>query len=289
MKGLRVKKNEGNGYTVIYCHYSCDPFKDEEWVEREKKLYPNLNDWKRMYEIDFFGVKGLPIYPTFSRNRHVCSVTYNPLRPILRGWDFGVDTSVCKFYQFDQWGRFLTLAEFVKHRVESFKAFALEVIDLSQRKFEPLEHKGKIIPIVFEDYGDYWGTYSSDGKGQMYAEILGGLGIGVACTPFSKTTKDRAIEIVNRLLNEEVLVNPDKGIKTPKFLVDESCQHSISALSGGYVYDKKERPLSPNHPYEDVMDTDHYTLIHKLAMVDYREEKEEDNPLSFNSISGYLT
>jgi len=292
MLGIRVKENPGNGFTVVYCHYSADPFKDGEWVEQEKKNYPNPNDWKRLYEIEACGKEGTAIHPMFVRGKHVTRLHHNPLKPMFRSWDFGVEVSVCKVYQIDVFGRILTLAEFVRGRVDSFKRFTSEAMDWCDKHFEKYEDKhGKIYAMEWQDFGDFAGTYQSDGKGQVYVEILADFGISMLTTPFSKTTKDRAIELINQYLVEEVVIKENEDgsvVKSPKFLIDESCTKTIDAYAGGYVYDKKERPLGPNHPYEDVCDPDHYFVVNKLTLIKPREYNSSPEDNRINPISGYL-
>jgi hypothetical protein len=294
MRGLTIKENPGNGYTVIFCHHTADPFKQAEWKVEEEKNYPNPNDWKRLYDMDAAGKEGTPVYPIFSRDRHVARLSYNPSEVIYRSYDFGVVISVCKYYQVDQWQRVLLLAEYVKAKPNSFRDFVVEALDFQKNHFLPAENnRGDIIPIEYRDFGDYAGTYQSDGKGQVYSEVLEDFKISVETSPFSRTTKIRAIELLNRMLQEEVVVGKHEDgteIKTPKFLVDESCEKSIEAYGGAYVYDKKgEKPLDPNHPYEDVCDTDHYFLANKFMLMKVHEdENPEENLDDIDPITGYI-
>ena len=285
MRGLEVRKNAGNGYTVIQLHYLADPFKDEEWASVERAKWPNPNLWKRMYEIDFAGVEGTPIHPTFDRPVHVKKLTFNPAKPVLRGWDFGRTSSVI-FCQQDSRDRIVVLKEFVKNNVDYYRHFVQEVLEFCKESFEPLEDKdGNLIPVQYEDFSDYAGRSSSDTKEKAYTEILADFEIYSLDTPFGKTTKDRAIEFVNRLLNQKITI--DSG-ETRGLLIDESCKILIDGFCGAYVYDDRGRPKALNHPYEDIHDALHYVMINKFTLI---KEKVYDysnwQMPKINPITGY--
>lgn len=69
-KGLGVKRNAVNGFTVIYLHYTADPAKDPETPEGLEWYLEAISglDAKgiaKEYEIDFFAKCGGLIYPEF--------------------------------------------------------------------------------------------------------------------------------------------------------------------------------------------------------------------------------
>ena len=88
-----------NGFTIVPVHYSHDPERDLDWVQREKSKY-NPQVWNREQEIDFREIVGSPVYPSWSDQIHIVEgVELVPGVPICVACDFNVDPCIWEICQ----------------------------------------------------------------------------------------------------------------------------------------------------------------------------------------------
>lgn len=68
-KGMMFRRtNRGNA--VLRVHYSADPRKNAEWVEKEKRKYTRESNWNLEMEIRYDAKKGALVYPEFREDLH---------------------------------------------------------------------------------------------------------------------------------------------------------------------------------------------------------------------------
>ena len=59
------RRNLSTGFTHLRVHYSCDPYKDEQWADRHALRYGGKDSpqWRREQEIDYHAYAGQRIWP----------------------------------------------------------------------------------------------------------------------------------------------------------------------------------------------------------------------------------
>lgn len=75
------------GFTILPVHYTHDPEKTQEWLDRERPKYDQAA-WDRDYEIDFRSQLGKPCYPAFGIHHVVRDLVVEPFAPIDLCMDF---------------------------------------------------------------------------------------------------------------------------------------------------------------------------------------------------------
>lgn len=91
MKVLK-KIQHPDGWCILPIHYSHDPEKDHDWVERARAKYDRDEDWQREMELDFTSQKGATAYPNFNANLHVKpKLPYSKTIPLCLACDFNVE------------------------------------------------------------------------------------------------------------------------------------------------------------------------------------------------------
>jgi len=92
IKGVKLWKNIDNKFTVLMLHYSADPEKTKEWVDREKEGTPKAT-WAKEYEIDFTTKAGKLIYGPefcdFDEDIHLVDCSVPEPYELCIGLDFG--------------------------------------------------------------------------------------------------------------------------------------------------------------------------------------------------------
>jgi hypothetical protein len=99
---------------VVRLHYTADPEKDAEWVEKNKPLYP-LDKWEQEFELKRTS-SSLLVWPDFDDTKHVVDVEWQcfPHWEIIVGVDPGFDHPfACVFLAAQSDG---TITVFCEHR-----------------------------------------------------------------------------------------------------------------------------------------------------------------------------
>lgn len=118
MQGLKTWRNPGNKFFVSRLHYNADPRKrTKEWKADAQSGVP-YSEWMREYEIFWSSFDGVPVYQNhYSKSFHVSteSLQWAMEYPVIRGWDFGLDTlgMACVFAQLISHSRLWILKELV--------------------------------------------------------------------------------------------------------------------------------------------------------------------------------
>lgn len=269
-RGLTTTTNP-MGFRAIRLHYTADPQKDPlhsdpevaeragEWLDAQRKIYPDPNDWDQEMEVSFWVSKGRRVYPQFRHEIHCRSITLSDRRLMYRAWDFGWHTPVCLVGQSDGKDRLLIGREIVGREQTTFD-FAKDVVRRCAEWY-PYSAAG------YEDFCDPAGqqvkSIENERNERRDIDILVGLGIHPRYE-WGWSRKDGRT-LVHRLLS----LRTDH---TPGLYVDaERCPLTAQAFLGRYVYPQTrdgktaEDPDDKTHPWADVMAAVRYlvTGLHK--------------------------
>jgi hypothetical protein len=85
----------------IHLHYSMIPGYDEKWAKKVRKEGGyDEETWEREMEGRMTTGSGTPVFkPPFDKSTNVTPLGYNPLLPLIRGWDYGVRFASCVWMQ----------------------------------------------------------------------------------------------------------------------------------------------------------------------------------------------
>lgn len=295
MKGVEIRDTVMNGVSVRV-HYTADPFKDpqdadpkiaahaQEWLSKQRALYPDPNVWEQEMEINFFVGSGARVFPQFRKDLHCSECKINHHRVVYRAWDFGWHSPVCLFAQIDKKERLLILKEIVGSQ-ESTDQFAQRVIRRSTEWF-PNHAAG------FEDFCDPAGqqvkSVESEKSERRDTEILAGLGIN-ARYQWGWSRKD------GRSLTHQLLNLRSDG--APSLYVDDSGAPLLAqAFLGRYVYKTRqdgtveEEPDDRTHPWSDLMAALRYMTIGlhpKLGVARFQMGRAQPFVDSTDGMHGY--
>ena len=266
MRGYESYDNP-TGFRAVRLHYSCAPDKDPfsadpdlariagEWIDAQRRHYPDPNDFAREYEISFFAGQGSRVFPQFTVANHAKSVPFNARRIIYRGWDFGWHAPVALFAQIDPQGRLCLLREIVGAQMTT-QTFAGKVVQRAGEWFPG--HPGG-----FDDFCDPAGqqvhAIENERSEKRDVEVLTGLGIH-ARYQWGWSRKD------GRSLIHQLLTLRADG--TPSLYVDErECPLLVQAFLGRYIYPERkdgthdDEPDDKTHPWADLMAALRYLVI----------------------------
>jgi hypothetical protein len=89
-----------SGFVVVPVHYSHDPDKTPEFIQKLHQSYDREEDWSREMEIDFTSQLGAAAYPSFNQQIHVKKgIPYRENLPLLLACDFNVDPCIFEICQ----------------------------------------------------------------------------------------------------------------------------------------------------------------------------------------------
>lgn len=244
MKGFNVTENE-LGAAAVRIHYSADPAKDADWLEKTRRLYPDPNAFQQEFEINFWVAQGTRVYPQFTESQHAIPTAARPRKVLYRAWDFGWHAPACLVAQIDQADRLIILREVIGHE-QTTKEFAEQVIFRCAQEY-PFHAAG------FQDYCDPAGQHVSASASERSeardVEILNKLGI------FPKWEHGWSRKHGRSLVHQLLQVRNDG---TPSLYVDaERCPVLLQGFLGKYVYPAKrdgqvrDEPDETNHPWAD--------------------------------------
>jgi len=87
-----------NGYWPIFIPSSAHPRRDDAWLRRESKKYPDLRRFKQEHPekaLDAFQLADEAVFSEFDRSEHHAPWKREPQWPVWRGIDFGYHHAVC--------------------------------------------------------------------------------------------------------------------------------------------------------------------------------------------------
>ena len=296
MQGFQVSENALN-FTTVRLHYTADDehnpdHPDEKirarastWLDLQRSLWPDPNDWSREMEINFFVAAGRRVFPQFTEETHGSEAAYNRRKVLYRGWDFGWHSPCCLVSQVDGKDRLVLLKEMVGSQ-QTTRDFAQTVLDRCAQWF-PNHAAG------FEDFCDPAGqqvqSIESEKSERRDIEVLNGLGI------FPKYEHGWSRKDGRSLVHQLLRIRNDR---TPSVYVDRiGCPVLVRAFLGGYCFPETkdgkihEEPDDKIHPWSDVIAALRYlvTGLHgKLGLrrLSYMTQTTPTAPLDY---TGYGT
>lgn len=250
-----------------------DNQKNLEAGYKERLLMGHKND--KRYELMFiegdfgFDLSGTPVFDEFSSKVHVRRITPDPTLPILRGIDFGFRHPAVVWCQYTKDGRLLVLRELTPTKCPRHELVAR--VEAEQQASFP-----EWSPRHYRDFGDIAGEQeNSTGTDDVeYWENYFGNAV--------ESRKSRikvGLDVMHDLMQKDRLKD---GELVKRFIVDESCDRLITALSGGYCYEadkQKDEPVKDNG-YDDVVDAVRYVALQVAEEAPMISRSVSDGPSS---------
>lgn len=304
MNGVKIRRVNGTRtYTVMEIDYWADPAKDEAWADRQRKLMPSNNAWRREYCRDWTTASGTAFYPEFAmqKERYIRpAVGLLADEPVVRSWDFGYRRPGVLWMQFARKSRRLwVLRELLPENLDTYSLRDLVLYLSGQRRFEDIAHRTRAVEWlrVLEAAGqppapwfaadtrfwDYSGpealkvSASVEGEhaNRTDAAILQSEGIHLEMFSSSLAARE---QIVRRLL----MVRADGQ---PGIWIDPSCRRLIEGMSGGIAFAQATAlnpiPTGPRKDgyYEHLHDCLGYAVVN---LIPARDEAEGDGSESIS-------
>lgn len=227
--GMRCWTN-AYGWRCIRLHYSADPLKDAKWVVKTK-LTKTPFEWEQEYEINRNVSRGKRVYPYFDYNTHVADLSYNKLRTLNVGIDYGYHTPAAVLFQYDDQDRCLILDEVIGKDVDAYGFFEY------LRKYISKNY-GK---AHIRCFGDPAGEHVSDKGPKSSRQIAAKYGFFVSSM---KRSVQYGTDIINKMHKKRKDCQP--GI-----FYDHRCQNLIAGCQGGYSYKQDRLGRNLVEPHKD--------------------------------------
>lgn len=255
-RGLKTWRNKANKFFVGRLHYEADPRKrTKEWKVDARAGVPYA-EWMREYEIVWSSFAGVPVFQDhYSKTFHVSndSLQWSMEYPIIRGWDFGLDTlgMACVFTQINSRGQLVILKELVASDsdiyvfAEAIRRFSLEWFPGCIRYFDLVDPTG------------FNRNAAAKGK-SSYCDSLRDI---LKSKPIpGENSKTKRISSVVKLLDGAIQGKPKLHISGPDAPV------LVEGFDGGYHY-----PFARDGQVKDAAEKNEYSHIHDaLQMVTTR-------------------
>jgi hypothetical protein len=207
--------------------------------------------WQRVFIHGETGieVEGDAVFPDFDPERHVAKIEIDRNLPILRGVDFGFRNPAVGWFQYHRDGRLVCLRELCPTNIRQ-EDLHTEVEALQRDEFP--NHA----PSEFYDFVDVAGEQETATASVTQIEMWQNH-FGTTPEASKRLLKD-GHEVIRKLMLTMRKLN---GALVPRFMVDESCETMIAALSGGYCFKRKEdgtEAVEYDNPYKKSIDTLRY-------------------------------
>lgn len=210
------------GWRVVSLYYASDPKKRpgtaeaDLWIAK-RKASMSTRDWLREMEMDATISEGQPFFTTFVRAQHVQPLTFDPSRPLVRGWDFGRGHPAIVWAQLNEKNKLHVLRSAIETQKNIFQ-FAPWVIGETNTWFPG----AKCV-----DYGDPSGAQETD-KGATTVMLLDQFKIKIHYR-FS------FVEEGLKIMEQRLLMQPDGQ---PGLLINHTGNLDlINGFAGGYMLD----------------------------------------------------
>lgn len=270
-------------YVCVSLTYRADPDKDSlDWLVRQMAKMPDMRAFRREYLLDWTSAEGNAFYPEFADapERYVHQkVTFDPDRPILRGFDFGYRHPACTWMQKQDNGRILVLHDILPSNIDTY-SFRDLVLFLSGETLHPgtsydREREVRLLqerPRAYALYSEMikkkpWWAPAGDPQdypipffppGMKFENFSGPEAYKVSATVEGNKKERTDAEVfesggvyldcayqsveAGETLIRKVLLYRDDG--APGLLCHPSAVNTINALGGGVVY-AKPSPVNP--------------------------------------------
>jgi len=190
--------------------------------------------WQRKYLYGKAGFipDGRPFYEGFREEIHAGDYTYNKLKPLITGWDFGFHHPSFVVSQTDDMGRWYILGELLGREITIDK-FCDQVKAFCNVRFPDAKE--------WIHYGDPACMQHNDKSEATSWQICKAKGFNITV---NQSTYRMRKEIIDGKLSK--IINGK-----PTMLVDRSCKILIDGLLGGYHYPER-KPGQQNSPAFEV-------------------------------------
>jgi hypothetical protein len=123
--------NPGNGMCVLFLQSWADPDKNpanpvgaKYWRKMEKLYFDRPEEFRRLFCCSFRTASAPRIYRNFKRETHLRpDLKFNPLRPLLAQFDWGIQNPACVFSQWTDKGEYQVLLEILGVNCEAAHFF----------------------------------------------------------------------------------------------------------------------------------------------------------------------
>ena len=244
MQGVATWENPGNQFHVFLLHYSADPEKRSlQWEQMARAGFGD-GDWDQEMELDFGSWTGLPVFRRFSRALHIAKaqIPWVPHInwPILMGWDIGIHACVWAQRYRDQFNilaaQQITGAFEDKKFGTKYRDFEVDCSGLGTF----IDHCMATTKEMFGDtvtlkhIADPAARHHTIVREEKPVDIFRKKGISLSYG----TTQDTRVRV--SAVEDWLKLNTNEG--TPAFQVDPGALLVIDGMSGGYAYDKHQKP-----------------------------------------------
>lgn len=193
--------------------------------------------------------KGIPVFPTFDRAKHIAPLKFRPDLPLIRAWDFGYAHPAVVFSNIfkcpHNTNHYFTLSEVAD-------AKEVTVYTLYEDYVKPhtlsLYSKASLI----RDCGDRAGYRASTSNKDRRSDMK------ILMAEYHLSFRWRYMNLEPSLQYMRSLLQPKTPCKCglPLVLISNQCPVLIQALDGGYHYPKSRSGVTADKPYEDKLFAD---------------------------------
>lgn len=245
-EGVQEWRNPRNRLAILRLHWSADPAKRSEDGRRAMgQLRAEIGEraFKREYEIDWTSPEGEPVIPEFNATTHVRPVTLDPMRRLLRWWDFGRVAPVVLFAQATPTGQIQ-----VKQELCPFNTPLDQLLPMVRAITADLVRD----PTKVFDAGDPASVNQTDLGSSADVLLQHGMHLHT-----SRPGTEVSYAALRARLLKRIWAPPDGEI--PALVIDPACRNLIEALSGAFHLSPHppHRPVK-QHPYKDLVDALRY-------------------------------
>lgn len=272
---------------VIRSKMTDNPYLPVDYVEQTKRRYAQDPVKFDMFinGMDGIDIEGRPVFSGhFVRDRHVSPhLKFNPMRPLIRGWDFGYHNPAAVFAQETEQGGLNVLAEFrlknvyIEEFVDAVKSYTVNHFPHATQ---------------FIDFGDYAGTQQTD-KEHTTIQRASMRGITILTRPNTKI--ESGLDVLRKLMSESYKVPsnlftgvPGDVVERPRFKIHPRCEELIDAIAYGYhyqVYKNGQESTTPkkDNKYDHIVDALRYLAINTFGLADDASSNTSRGPVKAKS------
>lgn len=257
-KGLSVQDNS-NGYLSVSLHYSADPERDpatkegKAWYDTWRPRFPSKRRWDTEMELSRATYSGFGVFSDdFSEDLHVVQAEITPREglPLLRGWDFAGNHSICIAQYIDG----------ILYIIDELPNIGWHTRDVYPRVSEYCAQKYPGFTFLEIPDPSAFDKGRNDVDGESNIDRM--VSLGVDRRKIIKVVTNRQeprLDAVMKLLTTNV-----KG--RPKLQIGVTCSMTITGLKGAYHFKEKlqanaSRPTIVKNEYSHIIDALQYVSL----------------------------
>ncbi|MEA3272433.1 MAG: hypothetical protein U9P90_02090 [Patescibacteria group bacterium] len=278
LKGLDVRKNIKNGYTVVRLHYTADPDKDNsEFKTEARKLSGTKEKYEQEYEINWDVVLGDLIWSEFSRKHNIEKFKFDPTLSLIETWDPGVWTC-CLISQLTEWGQLRIFDARLNIMSDASKIKLPQFLE-SYRKHQKINYPDPAFIIPIEDVA----AKHTEALVEFTAHDL--IKKHYGREPINHSLVNRKEEVLHLVSTKllETVINPETKKHEKAIVIHPQAEKVIKTFTIGYKYKEQVDPsaqlttrIDEVHPWEDIADCINYTVYWAFVKQDTEEQKEKN-------------